>query len=179
VTLALVRPSVPDLGEYSLGNRDLLLKRGFERTGLSQEGWDRLNALLLRDLEFQQVFGGYSAEVQQRWCEVLNDQMLGFLLLCGLHGGYSPSLLVDIPWHAYMLDSRPYMHFCEVNFGKYVHHRPCLGSTTQERKRAGLERTVRAMLDNGISVIHEAWTLAKLNMQCDDDTCEGDTKVAG
>lgn len=177
MTLALARVDLPELGNYSLGNRDLFLGDTPAFPGLSREQWDRLVALTLEDLEFRQLFGGQTDEAQKMWAEVLMDQALGFMLLCGRHGGYSPSRLVDITWHVFMLDSWPYMQFCDVNFGAYIHHRPCLGKTTVELKRAGVRRTMDAMLEKGIWVIPEAWTLAKLNMQCDDDGCEGDTNV--
>lgn len=35
-----------------------------------------------------------------------------------------PSRLVDCCWHAFILDTRNYIKFCEIVFDKYLHHEP-------------------------------------------------------
>ncbi|OGL70410.1 hypothetical protein A3B32_02945 [Candidatus Uhrbacteria bacterium RIFCSPLOWO2_01_FULL_53_9] len=34
---------------------------------------------------------------------------------------------VDVVWHMHMLDSVAYMRDCDVYFGHYLHHDPCIG----------------------------------------------------
>ena len=36
----------------------------------------------------------------------------------------APSPLVDLAWHAHLLDTRAYMRDCDALFGEYLHHAP-------------------------------------------------------
>jgi hypothetical protein len=54
------------------------------------------------------------------------DQALGYLRLCGAHleETFSPSPLVDIGWHIFILHTRAYTEFCDGLAGHYIHHTP-------------------------------------------------------
>ncbi|MEN7549733.1 hypothetical protein AAG747_17550 [Rapidithrix thailandica] len=45
----------------------------------------------------------------------------------------SPSLKVDYAWHEFILCTRYYYNFCEVNFGRMIHHHP--GGSQNENHR--------------------------------------------
>ncbi|MEE3371137.1 MAG: hypothetical protein VX346_17525 [Planctomycetota bacterium] len=53
-------------------------------------------------------------------CEVLR-----FLLLSCEHGRpLTPSHVVDLAWHEWILFTRAYTEFCQTQFGRYIHHTP-------------------------------------------------------
>ncbi|PZS17394.1 MAG: hypothetical protein DLM60_13820, partial [Pseudonocardiales bacterium] len=58
--------------------------------------------------------------------ERVMDQALGYLRLCAScpEVTFSPSELVDIGWHVFILHTRAYMTFCEGMAGHYIHHTP-------------------------------------------------------
>jgi hypothetical protein len=53
-----------------------------------------------------------------------------------------PSRIVDDAWHAFILDSIAYTHFCEAAFGGYLHHTPDEAMSTPMGDALG--ETVRA-----------------------------------
>lgn len=54
------------------------------------------------------------------------NEALGFLQLCAKEpdGKYSPSVVVDIGWHTFILYTREYAGFCERVAGRFLHHEP-------------------------------------------------------
>jgi hypothetical protein len=48
-----------------------------------------------------------------------------FLYLCGCYsGGFAPTTLIDLGWHAFILHTWDYQEFCMKYFGKFIHHFP-------------------------------------------------------
>lgn len=61
--------------------------------------------------------------------EVLILEMLRFLNLIHLtNEKLSPSLIVDLAWHEFILFTRHYHEFCKTHFGRFIHHTPSEGS---------------------------------------------------
>lgn len=55
----------------------------------------------------------------------LISEMLKFLNLIHVHKtALSPSLLVDLAWHEFILFTRYYDEFCQSNFNRFIHHTP-------------------------------------------------------
>lgn len=84
---------------------------------------------------------------------ILNEA-LGFLRLCALEPNrfHSPSPLVDIGWHAFILYTHEYAEFCEKLAGRFIHHTP-----NDEGEDRSSTRTVSAMRTNGIAVDEMLW----------------------
>jgi hypothetical protein len=57
-----------------------------------------------------------------------------------------PSRLVDTCWHLFILDTRNYAQFCELAFGRFLHHEP--PSTVELQKMPADARNQRQMLAN-------------------------------
>lgn len=59
------------------------------------------------------------------------EEYLRFLQLCKTYPEHKISAPADIDefWHAHMLDSANYCRDCEIYFGYYLHHDPCIGNT--------------------------------------------------
>lgn len=48
-----------------------------------------------------------------------------FLILCAVSSGaISPSKEMDDVWHEFILFTRDYYNFCNMFFGKMIHHQP-------------------------------------------------------
>lgn len=111
--------------------------------------------------------------------ERVMDQALGFLRLCTASPDmtYSPSPLVDIGWHVFILHTRAYMAFCDELAGHYIHHTPynrdqvniagadCGPCGPCHANEAGLApgvnnlpRTITAMRNLGITVDEPLWS---------------------
>ena len=57
------------------------------------------------------------------------SEVLRFLFLSCEHGRpLTPSLVVDLAWHEWILFTRAYAKFCQTQFGRYMHHTPGGGS---------------------------------------------------
>ncbi len=54
-----------------------------------------------------------------------------------------PSQVVDDAWHAFILFSRNYEHFCRKAFGRFLHHTPAEAMTDQTTATDGIKRTWR------------------------------------
>jgi hypothetical protein len=57
-----------------------------------------------------------------------------------------PSRLIDTCWHLFILDTRNYAQFCELAFGRFLHHEP--PSTVELQKMPADARNQRQMLAN-------------------------------
>lgn len=87
------------------------------------------------------------------------DQALGFLKLASIEpeGHYSPSPLVDIGWHTFILYTRSYDAFCRaLTGGRFIHHEPT-DEEGVENLSSGPAATMQAMLRNGIIVDEPLW----------------------
>lgn len=52
-------------------------------------------------------------------------EVLKFLHLIGENNQrLTPSLVVDLAWHEFILCTRNYHDYCEEHFGRYIHHHP-------------------------------------------------------
>lgn len=57
--------------------------------------------------------------------EVLLTEVLKFLSLVSIYQTVlTPSLLVDLAWHEFILFTKSYHHFCTTKLGKFIHHTP-------------------------------------------------------
>lgn len=65
----------------------------------------------------------------------LLQEALKFLYLIGTYQQkLSPSLLVDLTWHEFILCTRLYHDFCLEKFSRFIHHTPG-GEETENHKR--------------------------------------------
>lgn len=106
------------------------------------------------------------------------DQTAGFLRLCSLRPGEgnSPSPMVDIGWHIFIIHTKAYAAFCEQIAGRFIHHTPyndhevdiagadCGPCGPCHSNEHGLpvgvnqlSRTVAAMREHGIRVDDALW----------------------
>lgn len=77
--------------------------------------WDRLVARVVKDHGFD-----------EDTATAVIDGALGFLQLCASHPGtqFSPSEMVDLGWHTFILHTRDYHEFCMRHAGRFIHHDP-------------------------------------------------------
>ncbi|WP_148713805.1 glycine-rich domain-containing protein [Chitinolyticbacter meiyuanensis] len=63
-----------------------------------------------------------------------------------------PSQLVDDYWHEFILHTREYQRFCKGTLGRFLHHTPAGGISTQSRQQQAIQRAwVLACRDEGIN----------------------------
>jgi len=69
-------------------------------------------------------------------------EVVRFLSLASQHdnGQLTPSQRVDLAWHEFILCTRAYQEFCEVHFGRMIHHDP--GGPNAKHRRQ-FQETVR------------------------------------
>ncbi|MCW2901780.1 MAG: hypothetical protein JWO67_4045 [Streptosporangiaceae bacterium] len=96
-------------------------------------------------------------QLPQQLAERIMDQALAFLLTCAANptAGLSPSALVDIGWHTFILHTSDYADFCGRTAGRFMHHNPTDGDTPLNA--SVLEATVAAMRDVGVPVDADLW----------------------
>lgn len=75
---------------------------------------------------------------------------------------YAPSPMVDIAWHAFILYTADYAHYCESLCGRFLHHRPTVENVHMtEWESAGSESvyaaTRRAIRDHFGDIDIEVW----------------------
>lgn len=124
---------------------------------ISDQLWSRMINRMQTDLEFWQYFGRYDEPDRQRWAERILDQTLAFLRVCADDpdpGRFSPSPLVDIGWHTFILYTSEYAGFCQDVAGHFIHHNP----TDQEGVAGGsAEAVVAAMKAREFAVDDALW----------------------
>jgi hypothetical protein len=54
-----------------------------------------------------------------------------------------PSQAVDVAWHAFILHTRLYQHFCQKAFGHFLHHTPSSAMRSPTDAQAGIKRAWR------------------------------------
>ncbi len=102
------------------------------------------------------------AQVHQAWPhlgdEALNDverglrQFFRISLVAGGRMVAMPSKVVDELWHALILDTARYQHFCRHAFGRVLHHTPAAALRAQSRDAEPLRRAWRlACADEGLN----------------------------
>src|ERR1700744_1805154 len=82
---------------------------------VDQQLWERLVNRVIKD-----------GDIQRRLAERIVNQALAFLLLCAREpdGKFSPSPLVDIGWHTFILYTKAYADFCDKVGAGFIHHAP-------------------------------------------------------
>lgn len=121
--------------------------------------WGRIVGRMLTDLEFWQYCGHYDDEERRRWAERILEQTLAFLRVCADHpdaARFSPSPLIDIGWHTFILYTREYHEFCRNVAGHYIHHDPS-DEPGVEYGSGGSVEAVAAMRERGMPVDDELW----------------------
>ncbi len=65
------------------------------------------------------------AEVTEEEVPLLLEEVLRFLFLIRMGNQIlTPSHIVDMAWHEFILCTRYYAQFCEEHFEKFIHHHP-------------------------------------------------------
>jgi hypothetical protein len=117
---------------------------------ISDQLWNRLINRIIQDENLDLALA-----------QSIMDQALGFLRLCAktTDESFSPSPLVDIGWHTFILYTRDYAEFCERIARRFIHHAP----SDEENTDYGpdrITRTVAALKQHGIAVDEELWAQA-------------------
>lgn len=134
---------------------------------VSDQLWKRLVNRIVED-----------ENMERPLAERIMDQALGFLRLCALEpaGRYSPSPLVDIGWHTFILYTRPYAAFCQEIAGHFIHHNPS-DEEGVDYGTGNIARTVAALQARGLVVDEMLWTgPAKCNDGCS-YKCKGEAPI--
>ncbi|GLZ43300.1 hypothetical protein [Actinokineospora sp. NBRC 105648] len=88
------------------------------------------------------------------------DQALAFLA-CSVRGSgqsMTPSRLVDLGWHVFLLYTREYAQFCERVAGGFIHHVP--HDTLVSGASSAAVDTLSAIEAAGYRVDHELWAMS-------------------
>jgi hypothetical protein len=108
-------------------------------------------------------------QIDQPTAERIMVQALGFLRACALNpgAGLSPSPMVDIGWHTFVLYTREYADFCRRVAGRFIHHVPTDGHASKcdsactgdapPAERGSITTTLTTMRAAGIPVDEELW----------------------
>lgn len=135
-----------------------------DRFAVDSQFRSRLVARIENDFEF---CARVSAEIEgpdrTSIAERILDQALGFLAVVADSPGvsYSPSPLVDIGWHNFILYTREYAEWCTNAAGRFIHHTPFDEVGHEHAGQSG--HTVRALRDAGWPVDDELWTDATIS----------------
>ncbi|WP_406735336.1 hypothetical protein OG508_27980 [Streptomyces sp. NBC_01108] len=79
----------------------------------------------------------------------------------------SPSKLVDVGWHTWILHTVDYAAFCDRVAGRFIHHVPTPdGESTEGGPEAGRKRTIDALTAAGFQIDHELWPEAAKMGDC-------------
>ncbi len=126
--------------------------------------WDRITRRIMKDCHFD-----------KEMAEVILDGTLCFLKMCGDYPNrsFSPSKLIDIGWHMFLLYTRGYQEFCNRVNGGFIHHEPNDGEN-MDLKKDGVQSVVQFMRENDISFHKKLW-LGKMSL-CDGNRCTVDCK---
>lgn len=101
------------------------------------------------------------------------EEVVKFLMLIGHNKKrLSPSLMVDLAWHEFVLCTKYYADFCQSQFGRFIHHTPGGDEGVNQQQ---FKKTIQLYIlhfgepDNQFwgDFAHEEWTDA----QC--GTCNG------
>jgi hypothetical protein len=96
-------------------------------------------------------------DVDSGLAERIAESALGFLYICADHPGrLSPSPLVDIGWHTFILYTRGYAEFCERFAGRFIHHEPNDNLAAPQRS-GGIERSIKAIRAAGLPLDLMLW----------------------
>jgi hypothetical protein len=97
------------------------------------------------------------------------DQTGAFLKACADNPdtALTPSMAVDLGWHALVLHTADYATFCQTIAGRFIHHEPTdePGDGSNEA-RATLNATIHAIRRSGMTVDLDLWGAAADCSQC-------------
>lgn len=126
--------------------------------------WDRLTHRIVDDHD----------DIDLDKAEQIMDAALGFLKLCADHPDrrFSPTELVDIGWHTFILYTKSYAEFCEEYAGRFIHHEPN-DYPGQEMTTGGAAATVAFMEAHRIAYDEVMWHIEKENCCGGTSCCQG------
>lgn len=119
----------------------------------------RLVKRVEQDYEFNaRVSSEIQGEHRTAVAERIVHQTIGFLTLVAKNPGigFSPSSLVDIGWHNFILYTREYTAWCQETGGRYIHHAP-FDEAGVDYGTGHSHRTVDALREFGWLVDEELW----------------------
>jgi len=94
------------------------------------------------------------------------DQALAYLATCArTTEPLSPSRMVDLGWHTFILYTREYAAFCQRVAGRFIHHVPS-DSGPPTPTAGSRERTVAAIRAAGYRIDPDLWTSTGTCTQC-------------
>ncbi|KIQ63192.1 hypothetical protein TR51_31060 [Kitasatospora griseola] len=120
-----------------------------------------------RSLVESALFGRLVARIvtdegmDQALAERVMDQALAFLGACAVNpdAGLSPSGLVDVGWHTFILHTVDYAEFCETLGGRFLHHVPT-DDADDSTKGVPIAATVAIIEASGYAVDGELWAMS-------------------
>lgn len=132
------------------------------RTLISILLWERLVARIQKE-----------QNIAREKAERIMDSALGFLHLCAKNPGkrFSPSPLVDVGWHTFLMYTQDYAKFCMQQAGRFIHHEPN-DNPAVVMTSGGACATIAFMNAGGISFDAEMWKHASSGSDCTVD-CDG------
>lgn len=101
--------------------------------------------------------------VEFQLAERIVDQTLIFLKLVADNPGksYSPSAMVDIGWHGFLLHTRRYSEFCHLIAGGFIHHDPIDKEATLDEQSSSwqfdVSQTALALSSAHLPLDAELW----------------------
>jgi hypothetical protein len=126
--------------------------------------WERLVQRIMKDKSMERLLA-----------ERIMDQTLAFLTLCALEprSRYSPSPLVDIGWHTFILYTGQYAEFCK-RIGGFIDHNPS-DVPGVDYDKGNVARTVGALKRRNITIDESLWltTSHDCSSYCSGDSCSG------
>ncbi|MFF3327605.1 glycine-rich domain-containing protein [Streptomyces sp. NPDC002889] len=128
-------------------------------TLVGSEVMERLSARIVKD----------HAGIDRATARRIVAQTAAFLAASAQQPGaeLSPSKLVDIGWHTWILHTVDYALFCEQVAGRFIHHVP---TEDDEQVTGGpetaLERTLGAITQAGFTIDPDLWPAAAKMGEC-------------
>ncbi|MGH8905631.1 MAG: glycine-rich domain-containing protein [Egibacteraceae bacterium] len=111
-------------------------------------------------------------QIARPLAERIMAQALAFVKTCADNPGVplSPSRLVDIGWHTFILHTREYAAFCQRVAGRFIHHTPTEGGPYDVAgPDAVLRSTINAIEASGFAVDPQLWEPHTSLGKCSDD----------
>ncbi|MFF4228616.1 glycine-rich domain-containing protein [Streptomyces sp. NPDC001820] len=126
---------------------------------VGSEMTERLSARIVKD----------HPEIDHATARRIIAQTAAFLAAGAQHPGLdlSPSKLVDIGWHTWILHTVDYAVFCEQVTGRFIHHIPTAdGEQVDGGPEAARERTLTAIAGAGFTIEADLWPPAAKMSEC-------------
>jgi hypothetical protein len=142
---------VTDSGIYS---------RAAHKNLVGDELWTRLAGRIRKDPTFQKHFAAEDDAAQQDWAERILDGTVVFLTLSAdstRDESFSPSPLVDIGWHCFILYTREYAEFCQQLAGRVIHHAPFDVPGVVYAHKGSTDKTRAALQVRGLPIDEPLW----------------------